>query len=203
MADNPGVLDRAALAQVFKDSRTLLAFEALQRLAFETNPADIAALKAAPYVVESADPELANARVLTGDTGLAVDVGTAGIIKLLLNVIDALGYTPAEDTEPYITFAGGTGLPLARILNGSTGVSVDLTTPGFANILINVPAALGYNPVDRAGDTMTGTLDVQDEVRCDSLRIDQAPTASVAAVTHSLPIDLNGTTYHLLISNVP
>lgn len=57
--------------------------------------------------------------------------------------------------------------------------------------------------VKKAGDTMTGALDVQALVTCDSFRIDAAPAASVATPsTHKLAISCNGVTYYLLLSNV-
>jgi hypothetical protein len=39
-------------------------------------------------------------------------------------------------------------------------------------------------------------------VRVTSLRIDQTPSASAATTTHKVAINLNGTTYYLLLSNV-
>ena len=45
-------------------------------------------------------------------------------------------------------------------------------------------------------------LDVVGEMRGDSLRIDASPSASAATTTHKLAVNLNGTTYYLLLSNV-
>lgn len=46
-----------------------------------------------------------------------------------------------------------------------------------------------------------GGIDVAGELRGDSLRIDAAPSASGATATHKLPVNLNGTTYYLLLSS--
>jgi hypothetical protein len=57
--------------------------------------------------------------------------------------------------------------------------------------------------VEAGGDTMTGALDVQALLQCDSFRIDAAPAAAAAvASTHKLAISCNGTTYYILLSNV-
>lgn len=47
-----------------------------------------------------------------------------------------------------------------------------------------------------------GGIDVTGEVRCDSLRIDAAPSASAASTTHKIAVTINGSTYYLLLSNV-
>jgi hypothetical protein len=57
--------------------------------------------------------------------------------------------------------------------------------------------------VREAGGTMSGALDVQALLTCDSFRIDAAPAVAAAvASTHKLAISCNGVTYHLLLSNV-
>jgi hypothetical protein len=53
-----------------------------------------------------------------------------------------------------------------------------------------------------SGATFTGAVDVTGEVRADSLRIDASPSASSDTVSHKLAVNLNGTTYYLLLSNV-
>lgn len=62
------------------------------------------------------------------------------------------------------------------------------------NILSNGNVGLGTVPAER--------LDVNGNVRCDGLRIDASPSVSSDAVTHKLAVNLNGTTYYLLLSNV-
>lgn len=57
--------------------------------------------------------------------------------------------------------------------------------------------------VETTGDAMTGPLDVQALLTCDSFRIDAAPVVAAAvASTHKLAISCNGVTYYLLLSNV-
>ncbi len=50
---------------------------------------------------------------------------------------------------------------------------------------------------EKAGDTFTGPVDVQALLRCDSLRLDQAPTAEALAPTHSVTFSANGTNYKI------
>jgi hypothetical protein len=91
-----------------------------------------------------------------------------------------------------------------RRLVGGTGVAItDGGANGNATIEIDTVTDLGYTPANKAGDTFSGAVDVQAALRCDSLRIDQAAAASVATVTHSVPINLNGTTYYILLSTTP
>jgi hypothetical protein len=57
--------------------------------------------------------------------------------------------------------------------------------------------------VNSSGGTITGAVDIQSSLRCDSLRIDVAPTVAAAvASTHKVAVDLNGTTYYILLSDV-
>lgn len=46
-----------------------------------------------------------------------------------------------------------------------------------------------------APGSMGALLDVQGSLRCDSLRIDVAPTAATPTPTHTVPININGTVY--------
>ena len=57
--------------------------------------------------------------------------------------------------------------------------------------------------VKKTGDTMSGALNVNAQLECDSLKVNTAPSASVAtASTHKVAVDFNGTTYYVLLSNV-
>ena len=57
--------------------------------------------------------------------------------------------------------------------------------------------------VKKTGDTMSGALNVNAQLECDSLKVNTAPSASVAtASTHKVAVDFNGTTYYILLSNV-
>lgn len=138
MLDQGFVLDRNTLAQVFRDPRTLLAFEALLKLANIETPAavnealaeaaqaildaaaaqvtadqaisdaaaadaaanaaqaDANSLKAPEYVTMTAAAILGNERVLTPTASVTLDTGTAGQVKIVVDVELALGYTPAD-----------------------------------------------------------------------------------------------------------
>lgn len=57
--------------------------------------------------------------------------------------------------------------------------------------------------VNESGDTMSGPLNVNALLECDSLRINTAPAVAAAvASTHTVAVNLNGATYYLLASNV-
>lgn len=57
--------------------------------------------------------------------------------------------------------------------------------------------------VKKTGDVMSGALNVNDLLECDTLRINTAPAVAAAvASTHTVAVNLNGTTYYLLASNV-
>ena len=57
--------------------------------------------------------------------------------------------------------------------------------------------------VKKTGDTMSGALNVNALVECDSLQVNTAPSASVAtASTHKVAVNFNGSTYYILLSNV-
>lgn len=60
-------------------------------------------------------------------------------------------------------------------------------------------AALDARYVAKAGDTMTGALDVQAALRADSLRLDLAPTAETPTPTHTITISVDGTDYKIPI----
>lgn len=83
---------------------------------------------------------------------------------------------------------------------------VQATSAGGGTVNFLAQGATGtidlyVNNTLRASANGTG-LDVTGEVRGDSLRIDAAPSVSAATTTHKLAVNLNGTTYYLLLSNV-
>lgn len=226
MSEPYDILDRAALAQVFKDPRTLLAFEALQRLVIEVQPALIAAIQAAPFVLTAADAELTGSAVLAGDTGLTIDLSTPGVVQLLLDVVTALGFTPAKNSEEFVVATASPDLSAERVLTGSTGVTIGTGTPGQITITVNVPTALGYTPANAAGQAFTGAISSTGSVTGDdliaiddvlaggdvvaggelhgaSLRVDQAVNATATASDASIPISVGGVTYYMRLSTTP
>jgi hypothetical protein len=57
--------------------------------------------------------------------------------------------------------------------------------------------------VKKTGDTMSGALNVNALLECDSLKVNTAPAVAAAvASTHKVAVDFNGTTYYVLLSNV-
>lgn len=110
----------------------------------------------------------------------------------------------ALETPSYLTLTNTAVLASERRLVGGTGVAItDGGAGGAATIQIDTVTDLGYTPANKAGDTFTGAVDVQAALRADSLRLDQTATASAVTTTHTTPIDINGTTYYLMLSNVP
>jgi len=187
--DNDFYIDRASLATVFKDPRTLSAFETALQVV-QATPAGIdAAQTAADDAQAAADQAALDAA--------AADAAAAA----------AQGGVLALNAAPYVVFTPSATLSAERVLGG-TGVTLDLTTPGLVNLVIAVATILGFTPANKAGDTIgpsifTGAVDVQAALQCDSLRIDAAPAASVTAASHALPINLNGATYYLKLSATP
>lgn len=57
--------------------------------------------------------------------------------------------------------------------------------------------------VKKTGDTMSGALNVNALLECDSLKVNTAPSVAAAvASTHKVAVDFNGSTYYILLSNV-
>jgi len=182
-------IDRKALSRVFTDPSTLKAIENV-----------IQVVNAVPEAVNS-NTEGVDAAQAAADQA-ALDAAAADAAAAA-----AQGGVLALNAAPYVVFTPSATLSAERVLGG-TGVTLDLSTPGVVNLVIAVATILGFTPANKAGDTIgastfTGNVDVQGEVRGDSLRIDAAPAASVTAASHALPINLNGTTYYLKLSATP
>jgi hypothetical protein len=74
------------------------------------------ALAAAEFVVLAPSGALSAERVLQGGTGVTIDTATANVVKVLVNVATALGYTPANkagDTIGASTFSGAVDVQAA------------------------------------------------------------------------------------------
>jgi hypothetical protein len=73
---------------------------------------------------------------------------------------------------------------------------------GTASLYADTIILRAFDGTVRSTLTSTGT-DMVGEARCDSLRIDANPAVAAAVVsTHKLAVNLNGTTYYLLLTNV-
>lgn len=177
-------IDRAALSTVFKDPRTLAAFETALQV-----------VQATPEGIDQAQTTADGAQ--TAAEQAAADAAAADAAAAA-----AQGGVLALNAAPYVVFTPSATLSAERLLGGA-GVTLDLTTPGLVNLVIAIATILGYTPANKAGDTFTGPVDVQGEVRADSLRIDATAAASVTAASHALPINLNGTVYYLKLSAIP
>lgn len=187
--DNDFFIDRASLATVFKDPRTLSAFEtALQ-------------------VVQATPESIDQAQSTADSAASAAAAADAAAAAAASDAAAAQGGVAALNGAPYVVFTPSATLSNERVLGG-TGITLDLSTAGVVNLVIAIATILGFTPANKAGDTIgastfTGNVDVQGEVRGDTLRLDAAPSASVTAATHALPINLNGTTYYLKLSATP
>lgn len=171
-------IQRMELAKVFKDGRSLRAFEAIQDQVIST-PEEIQAvqdaadaaqgtgnnaqagvnlLKLPTYLVLTLTGTLTNERRLVGGAGVSIaDGGANGDATLSVNVVVALGYTPANAAGQ--AFTGNVSAP-------------NLTTPGTLDAGALKVAATGLS-------------------------------ASATASDHSIPIDVGGTTYYIRLSATP
>lgn len=182
-------IDRKALARVFTDPSTLKAMENVIQVVNSVPPA----VNGNTEGVEEAQAAAEQAALDAAAADAAAAAAQGGVMAL--------------NAAPYIVFTPSATLSAERLLGG-TGVTLDLTTPGLANLVIAVATILGFTPADKAGDTIgpstfSGNVDIQGEARADSLRIDAAPAVSVTAASHALPISLNGTLYYLKLSATP
>lgn len=91
-----------------------------------------------------------------------------------------------------------------RRLVGGDGVTI---TDGGANadatIEVDVEAAVGHPIPNKNGDTFNGDVTVEGTLEADHLKLNEAASASTAVATHSVPIDIGGVTYYLLLSTTP
>lgn len=178
MLDQSSILDRSALAAVFTNPRTLLAFEAFQRAVAQDIPSAVndaqstadgaaAAIDGAAFVVTALSGALTNERVLSGGTGVTVDISTADVVRIVVNVLTILGYTPANKAGE--TFTGAISAPS---VSSAGGVAASGAVSGASGSF--------------------GTLSVG-----------SGATTSTATVTHTAPVTFGGTTYHVLLSTSP
>lgn len=194
------VVDRSVLRKIFPDPKSLRAFEMLLEQVFDAIPTQVNdntaaidgvvglvnALRTAPFVTTAPTAELDNERVLTGGTGVTIDLATLGLASILVNVITALGYTPANRAGD--TFTGPVDV---QSLLTADDVLIDDSLGVVGDAIINGGVAIG------------GGLDVTGQAECDALRVNETPTASATLSTHSIPIDIGGTTYYMRLSATP
>lgn len=195
--DGDFFVDRSALSAVFKDPRTLLAFETALQV-----------VQATPAGIDEAQQTADGAQSAADQAALDAAAADAAAAAAAAAASGAQGTANAISAAEFVVLALSTALSNERVLQGGTGVTIDTATANVVKVLVNVASALGYTPANKAGDTIgastfSGAVDVQAALRCDSLRIDAAPAVSVTVASHALAIDLNGTTYYLKLSATP
>lgn len=161
------LIDRAALARVFHDPRTLIAFESIQQ------------------AVQQDFPSAINANQQTADDALAAAAAaqsTSDTIALAEFVVTALSGALTNE----------------RLLQGGVGVTIDTATPSAVRVLVNALTIL-----NAAAITLTQPVDVNNDLKCNTLEIDVAATASATASDHSVPIKVGGVQYYMRLSTAP
>lgn len=86
------------------------------------------------------------------DTPDAVNAAQADATLALADAAAAQAAINAVSAAALVVTALSGALTNERVLAGGPGVSIDLSTPNFANILVNVAAALGYTPMNPANN---------------------------------------------------
>ena len=100
----------------------------------------------------------------------------------------------------------GNSIDLSKLKAEQLAVLRGQVTP--PNLLTEAATAAAEDVFDAAlegdlGNVSVTSLTSSGEVKCGSLRIESTPSASVATPsTHKIAVNLNGTTYYLLLSNV-
>lgn len=172
--DGDFYVDRAALATVFKDPRTLLAFETALQV-----------VQATPEGIDQAQTAADDAQTSADQAALDAAAAQGGVLAL--------------NAAPYVTFGASATLSNERVLTAAGGVTFDTATASQIKIIVDALAILNA----LATIDFTKPVDVQAALRCDSLRIDQAATATATASTHSIPININGTVMYMRLSATP
>lgn len=160
MATSPRTIPRAALARAFGDDHAAIrAMEMISRDVSEVIPGGIADAQ------QSADDAAAAA---TAAQSLAENLSELEFVALTVSPLLAPNVRQ---------LTAGAGLALAD--GGPSGfVTLDLALTQTI-----VLAALGFDPVDKAGDTMTGRLIVDDEIEAGGLSIAEGANARMGMVT--------------------
>ena len=194
---------------------------AADRLAYFTGPGAAALTPLSAFgrsLIDDAEPAAARATLGLGSAALK-DTGTSGNMVALLDGANRWSMsqifgsaTPqAPSTSPiHINLGGsyssvaGAHLKLKLFDNGTSSESYGLGISGGSLDSV-VPSGAGHSLYIggvRHLHVSTQGADVTGEMRCDSLRIDQAPAAAAnVPATHKLAVNLNGTTYYLLLSS--
>lgn len=155
-----------------------------------------------------------NTPFLDQRTGLVTREWTRFLYSLNRNTSDAVAGEVA--TPPGSGLEGGgfvaDGVDLSIAGNGVTYAMIQQVTAcsvvgRFQNSTGNVSAIIAVQDrtaLQRQGDALAffPYVDVP-SVTCDDLTINATPAASVATVTHSIPIETDSGTMYILLSSVP
>lgn len=167
------------LARVFTDPRTLKAFQAALNVVQQT-----------PQAVEDAQLA-ADAAAVDAAAAAAAASGAQSDVDLI-------------KAAALVVFSSAAILSNERVLSGGTGVTIDTASAGLVKVVVDALSILNSAAINLTQAlTTTAAVDVQNSLRCDSFRVDATPAATATLSTHSIPIDCNGTTYYMRLSNVP
>jgi hypothetical protein len=125
-------------------------------------------------------------------TVTAGDINASGRIDAgnVVSVSGGSGFTSGN--RLHIFYNGGGSI---QGYNSATATYLPVSIHGS-----QLTFAIGLNPIMTIAAAGTG-IDVTGEARCDSLRIDAAPTAAAVTQTHHVPVSINGVTYKLLLAS--
>lgn len=114
------------------------------------------------------------------------------------------GLTGGGAVSDGVSLAIGNNAVTNSMIRQSLGTSVIGRFAGTSGNVADIQAVSNGTVLQRLSNQLVFTPDLDvSSVRTDSLRIDQAASASTATVTHSIPISVNGTIYYMLLSSTP
>ncbi|MGZ8286147.1 MAG: hypothetical protein ACXWUO_09150 [Allosphingosinicella sp.] len=143
----------------------------------------------------------ANQAIITASAhgGLSITQSGTGATSARVTVINAAGnvaFFGVYDTAMSLSLggAGAFGADNNIVIFSDQNVA----SGGTHSIQFRVG---GYNASQERMRVTTSGLDITGEMRTDTMRIDVAPTAAAVAQTHHVPVNINGTTYKLLLAS--
>lgn len=197
-------LTRQQIGEFVGTQRGIRAFEDVQADIVDQNDA----VSTASFLVLGDQPSLGAERVFTPSSNFVVtDNGANATLDIDLSDtgVGAGAYGSASELVTITVDAKGRVTGVINITLNTDSIAEGagnlFYTDARARLALSVGTNLTYDNTTGVFD-LASSIDVPGLVRCDSFRIDAAPSASAATTTHKLAISLNGTTYYLLLSNV-
>lgn len=142
----------------------------------------------------------------------AIELAFASIASNLTDIVTAQAAADAAQNDAIAAQDAADGKQTASAVLTYLATAVSATAAGVKSLIglsqvddvsdINKPvstlqaAALALK-APLASPVFTGTI------QGDGLRLQVAPSVSAATVTHTVPVNFNGTVYYVLVSNVP